>query len=189
MKNKRLETAATVILAAVCAALIFRLAVRVRSVHAGGGAPQTAPLNRAPLNRAAIRVQRDPAAFPDTPALNVALYQQLQSQPVTPPDRDPFSFEPTPQEAEQAARERAAGQAAAGPPAPPPPPPLPFKTVGYSVKSEGQIEAYISSPDQIYALHEGEAFDKDYRVVKITPALIEIEDDLYHRAVELPFPQ
>lgn len=190
MKNKRLETGATVILAVVCAVLIFRLAVRVRSVHAGGRAPQAMPLSRTGLGRVAIPARPRPAAFADSPVLNVVLYQQLQSQSVTPPDRDPFSFEPTPQQAEQAVRERALAQSAsAGHAAPPPPPPLPFKTVGYSVTAQGQIEAYISSADQIYALHEGEAFDKDYRVVRITPALIEIEDDLYHRAVELPFPQ
>lgn len=186
MKNKPLETIATVILAVVCAALIFRLAVRVRSVHAGS----PAPVHPAARSRAAIAVPSRPAAFEDSPVLNVALYQQLQSQPVTPPERDPFSFEPTPQQIEQAGRGRAANTAAnTGPPAPPPPPPLPFKTVGYSVTAQGQIEAYVSSADQIYALHEGETFDKGYRVVKITPALIEIQDDLYHRAVELPFPQ
>ncbi|HEV2498646.1 MAG TPA: hypothetical protein VGY31_03585 [Terriglobia bacterium] len=186
MKNKPLETIATVILAGVCAALIFRLAVRVRSVHAGS----PAPVHPAARGRAAIAVTSRPAAFEDSPVLNVALYQQLQSQPVTPPERDPFSFEPTPQQIEQAGRERTANTAAnTGPPAPPPPPPLPFKTVGYSVTAEGQIEAYVSSADQIYALHEGEVFDKGYRVVRITPALIEIQDDLYHRAVELPFPQ
>lgn len=191
MKNKRLETAATVILAAVCAALIFHLVIRVRSVHAGGPSPETAPLHRTAAARVVLPRASRAAAFPDSPVLNVALYQQLQSATVNPPERDPFSFAPTPQQIEQAGRERApSGSAAAAAAAgPPPPPPLPFKTVGYSVNAQGEIEAYISSEDQVYALQEGESFDKVYRVVRITPAMIEIEDDAYHRSVELPFPQ
>lgn len=189
MKNKPLGTLATVILAVVCAALIFHLAVRVRSVHAGGPAPQATPHRLAAVHNILPRLSR-PAAFADSPVLNVALYQELQSQSVTPPDRDPFSFAPTPQQVEQANQERAASLGTAAAPAgPPPPPPLPFKTVGYSVTAQGQVEAYISSEDQVYVLREGEAFDKVYRVVRITPAMIEIEDDAYHRSVELPFPQ
>lgn len=190
MKNKRLETLATVVLAVVCAVLIFHLVVRVRSVHAGGPAPQAMPLHRsATVHSISSRTSR-PAAFADSPVLNMALYQELQSQSITPPDRDPFSFAPTPQQVEQANRQRAASAgAAAAPTGPPPPPPLPFKTVGYSVTAQGQIEAFVSSEDQVYALQEGQSFDKVYRVVRITPAMIEIEDDAYHRSVELPFPQ
>lgn len=188
MKNKSLETTATVILAALCAALIFRLAVRVRSVHAGG--PPAARLVRN-LPHHLTSLGHKAAAFPESPVLNLALYQQLQSQTVASPDRDPFSFLPTPQQqAEQARSEQASAQGLARAPAgPPPAPPLPFTAVGYSMTPQGQIEAFLSSPDQIYAVRAGDAFAKVYRVVRITPAMIEIEDDAYHRAVELPFSQ
>lgn len=186
MKDKKLETTATVILAALCAMLVFHLAVRVRSVHAGG--PTAAPLVRS-LPHPLASLAHKTAAFPESPVLNLALYQQLQSQTVASLDRDPFSLAPSPrQQFEQARSAQASAQNLA--PAPPPPaPPLPFTAVGYSMTPQGQIEAFLSSPDQIYAVRAGDAFGKVYRVVRITPAMIEIQDDAYHRAVELPFPQ
>src|SRR5579863_7696354 len=109
MRNKRLETAATVILGVVCAALIFHLAIRVRDVHAGTP-PQE---NRSdPMIARAVPLPtsaRKTEAFPDAPVLNLALYRELQSQTLAAPDRDPFSLPPTPQQA-QALREQAAVQ-------------------------------------------------------------------------------
>lgn len=195
MREKWYETPATVTLAIVCGALIFHLAGRVRSVNAGAPpVPQLRPPVPAP-RRVAARIPsgRDPSELPGSPVLNVDLYQELQSQMIAAPGRDPFSFEPTAQQLKQTAQARAADQAASAAssaaPSPPPPPPLPFKAVGYSVMSQGQIKAYLADSEQVYALVQGELFDKNYRVVRITPALIEIDDELYHRAVELPFPQ
>lgn len=188
MKKKRLKTLATVILGVICAALFLHLALRVRSVDAGAPPNDSA---RTPLRRFNILPSRNKATpFPGSPALNIALYQQLQSQTITPPGRDPFSFAPTPLQIREASRQRDQQEAAHNAaPGPPPPPPIPFKAVGYSITDQGQIEAYLSDSQQVYALHEGESFDKAYRVARITPGMIEIEDQSFHRMVELPFPQ
>lgn len=192
MKKKPLETVATVVLAIVCAGLIFHLAVRVRDVHAG--APPAAALD---AHRSIARVQvvtrpeARPAAAPadpEGPALDVALYARLQSRTLPPPERDPFSFEPS---AAQIAntRQTSAARAIAAPAGPPPPPPLPFEAVGFTVNAEGRFEAYLADNQQVYVVHAGDEFDKNYRVISITPAMIEIQDESGNRTVELPFPQ
>lgn len=191
--KKPLETVAIVVLAIVCAGLIFHLAVRVRDVHAG--APAAAlPATRHPVAGllAATRPEARPAAAaadPAGPALDVDLYARLQSRTLPPPGRNPFSFETS---AAQLASTRKASisGAAAAPAGPPPPPPLPFQPVGFTVNAEGRFEAYLADSQQVvYAVHAGDEFDKNYRVVSITPSMIEIQDESGNRTVELPFPQ
>lgn len=190
-RKKQWETAATVVLALVCAFLFLRLALRVRDVSASARPEiQSASARRTahPVQTAMLRPAAQ--AFPESPALNVALYEEVQSQTLRPPERDPFSFTPTPQQIQQSIRARQALNASpAAPAGPPPPPPMPFKTVGYSVKAAGSIEAYLADSQQVYVVHEGEEFDKTYRVISITPAMIRIEDESSHQAAEIPFPQ
>lgn len=190
--KKPLETVATVVLAIVCAGLILHLVVRVRDVHAGAPAV-AAPEAHHPVAGllAATRPEARPGAAasdPAGPALDVELYARLQSRTLPPPSRDPFSFEA----ASQLASTRKAGTAgaAAAPAGPPPPPPLPFQPVGFTVNAEGRFEAYLADSQQVvYAVHAGDEFDKNYRVVSITPSMIEIQDESGNRTVELPFPQ
>ncbi|HEX5482356.1 MAG TPA: hypothetical protein VFZ08_06990 [Terriglobia bacterium] len=190
-RKKQWETAAIIVLALVCAFLFLRLALNVRDVSASarpGIQPSRVRRTAQPVQTAALRPSAQ--AFPESPALNVALYDEVQAQPLRPPERDPFSFTPTPQQIQQSIRARQALNAApAAPAGPPPPPPVPFKAVGYSVKAEGVIEAYLADSQQVYVLHEGEEFDKTYRVISITPAMIRIEDESSHQAAEIPFPQ
>lgn len=190
-RKKQLETAATIVLAIVCVMLFLRLALRVRAVNAGAP-PESQPASVRRTTRPVpdSTLRRSTQAFPESPALNVMLYQEVQSQPLNPPDRDPFSFTPTPQQIQQSLRARQASEAArAAPAGPPPPPPVPFKAVGYSVRAQSPMEAYLADTQQVYVVHEGEEFDKNYRVIKITPAMIEIEDESSHQTAQLPFPQ
>ena len=190
LKN-RAETAVTIILAGVCLVLIIRLMVRVRAV--GAAAPATVtPISTArpaaSLKQRGLR--RVAEALPEGPFLNVDLYQQLQAHPLPAPDRDPFAFAPTPEQIQAAGKAReAAGTARNGPAAPPAPPPLPFAAVGYSQTAAGQLEAYLAGNQTVYAVREGGQLENRYRVVKITPAMIEISDELLGRTAELPFPQ
>ncbi len=188
--KKRLETAVTIVLGVVCAALFLRLVFRMRAVDAVAAGQTPPPVRHAASRVAVIPRASGSPALPESPALNLVAYEALESTPLTAPDRDPFSFAPTPQQIQASLRARQAAEAAsAAPPGPPPPPPVPFKAVGYSVKDQGSIEAYLADDQQVYVVHEGDVFDKTYRVLKITSALIEIEDESQHHTVELPFPE
>jgi|SRR5579875_3355685 len=185
--NKHAENIATIILAVVCMVLIVRLMVRVRAVGATAAVPAARTMPSRSLTPRGRR--RLAAVLPEGPFLNVDLYQQLQAQPMPAPDRDPFAFPPTPEQVQAASKARQSVQAAGSAPATPVLPPLPFTAVGYSQTSGGQLEAYLSGEQRVYAVREGDQFDKRYLVVKITPLMIEIRDETLGRTAELPFPQ
>jgi hypothetical protein len=64
-----------------------------------------------------------------------------------------------------------------------------FKPLGYVEKTEGRIEAIVSQGDQVYVVHEGELFAGKYRVLKISPDLVEAVDETTVRAAQPPAPQ
>jgi ribosomal protein L24 len=47
----------------------------------------------------------------------------------------------------------------------------------------------VSDDDQVFVVHEGDSVGTRYRVIKITPAAITVEDAKYHQTVDLPVPQ
>ncbi len=116
------------------------------------------------------------------PEVHLDLLKKYQSRALPRFERNPFAAE-APRPAPPAP------VAPQPPPAPPPPPPIPLKAVGYSEKGGGRQEAYVSDEDQVFVVHEGEQFAQKYRVLKITPRSIQIEDETSHQTVELPFAQ
>jgi Tfp pilus assembly protein PilP len=52
-----------------------------------------------------------------------------------------------------------------------------FKSLGYVEKAGGRIEAIVSLDDQVYVVHEGDLFADKYRVLKISPDLVEAVDE------------
>jgi hypothetical protein len=188
-QQSRFAVVATIALGFLCTFLILRLVVRVRSVNAGS--TRLEPAIRQPVRRVARLLkpaQPKASAYPDSPVLNVALFDRLQAQPFAAPDRDPFSFTPTPQEAERLAGQRKQNMRGrlTGPP---PPPPVPLKALGYVQDSQGRFQAYLTDSENIYAVHEGEKFDKVYQVLKITPAFVEVEDESLNLRAQLAIPQ
>lgn len=194
------ETVTTIILALVCLVLIIRLTVRVRDV--GATAPVSSrtvvsprpPSSMTPPARSFGQSPRElrrvaEASLPQSPFLNIDLYQQVQTQPEVAADRDPFAFEPTQQQIQAAAAKSAAQKLPNDPVAPPAPPPLPFTAIGYSQTASGQFEAYLAGNEKVYMVREGGRLDNRYRVMKITPAMIELSDESLGRTAELPFPQ
>ena len=187
MKKKPVEIAAIIGLGAVCVFLILRLLVQVHSVSArprGGVAVVRPPV--IPQKPEVETLAAPPSDPPDGPVLNVALFDRLQAQAVTAPDRDPFSIAPTPQQLQQRAQTEAARNRPTGPP---PPPPVPLKALGYIQDTQGLLQAYLTDAGNIYAVHEGEKFDKVYRVLKITPAFVEVEDESLNLRAQLAIPQ
>ena len=117
------------------------------------------------------------------PGVRLDLLKELQNRPLPKLARNPFEFE-----ARRAALAESTTLApVATPPAPPAPPPL--KAVGYTEKAGGVKEAIVSDDQEIYIVHEGESFAKRFRVLKISPAAIEVDDETTHQTIRLPIPQ
>ena len=186
MKSKsQLEKWGTGILGVLClilvANLVFRGSSKPESVRPAAPAAHT---SAATHSRSLPTQTADELARYD-PAVQLDALKEIMARPEPKIGRNPFEFpvkEAPPQPVSTA------GPAAPGPaarPAPPPPPPL--KAVGYTEKSGGVREAIVSLEDQIFVIHEGETFAKRYKVLKITPSQIEVNDETTQQSIKLPF--
>jgi hypothetical protein len=120
--------------------------------------------------------------------LRLDVLQQIDERPLPELTRNPFEFGPTPQEIEQAKQEKDRIEHPPPPP-PPPPPPVPFKAMGYQQDAKGQRLAYLSDDQDTYIVREGQEFGQRFKVLKITDASVEVQDETYHQIVQLPYPQ
>jgi ribosomal protein L24 len=60
--------------------------------------------------------------------------------------------------------------------------------MGYSEGKGGVKEAMVSDEDQVFVVHEGDSIGTRYKVIKITPTVITVEDASIHQTVDLPVP-
>jgi hypothetical protein len=128
------------------------------------------------------------------PYVNVELVKELESRPLPELTRNPFDFVSAPRPSVPAPT-----ATAAAPPPPPPPPPVTLKVMGYTEGKGGADEAMVelcatscevSSPDdQVFVVHAGDSVGTRYKIVKITPTVINVEDATLHQTVDLPVPQ
>ena len=73
-----------------------------------------------------------------------------------------------------------------GPPKPPPPPPIPLKFYGFSGSKTGPKQVFLSKGDDIFIAKEGQIVDRRYKILKIGPNSIEVEDVLNNNRQTLP---
>jgi len=73
-----------------------------------------------------------------------------------------------------------------GPPAPPAPPPIPLKFYGFSGSKSGPKQVFLSKGDDIFVAKEGQIIDRRYKILKIGPNSVEIEDVLTNNRQTLP---
>lgn len=69
---------------------------------------------------------------------------------------------------------------------PPPPPPIPLKFYGYSGNKSGPKQVFLSKGDDIFIAREGQIIDRRYKILKIGPNSIEVEDVLTNNRQTLP---
>jgi hypothetical protein len=73
-----------------------------------------------------------------------------------------------------------------GPPKPPPPPPIPLKFYGFSGSKTGPKQVFLSKGEDIFIAKEGQIVDRRYKILKIGPNSIEVEDVLNNNRQTLP---
>ena len=170
--------------------LLVNLVLHINRGHAGDTRPRattpprakatTLPGPKAPAGKQ--RVSDELSRY--NPVVKLDLLKELEERPLPELDRNPFEFVAAPAHA-------APGQtAAAGPAAaqPTPPPPVTLKPMGYSEGKGGVKEAMVSDEDQVFVVHEGDSIGTRYKVIKITPTMITVEDATIHQTVDLPVP-
>lgn len=80
-------------------------------------------------------------------------------------------------------------QQAEGPPSPPPPPPINLKFYGFASKPGEPKKVFLSQGEDVFIASEGEIIDRRYKVVRITPTSVEIEDVLSNNRQSIPLTQ
>jgi hypothetical protein len=188
--NGHIEKWGAGVLGAVSFALLVHLVVQINRGRSEDRRPRaTTPARAKATTLPGPEAPAGKQSVPDElsrydPVVKLDLLKKLEDRPLPELDRNPFEFVAAPAKA-------APAQIAAAAPAaqPPPPPPVTLKPMGYS-EGKGEVkEAMVSDEDQVFVVHEGDSIGTRYKVIKITPTVITVEDATIHQTVDLPVPQ
>jgi hypothetical protein len=124
------------------------------------------------------------------PTLHPELMAQAESLEYTGNGRNIFSLTSAPVDIPKPiAPVRQVAQVDTGPPPPPPPPPIDLKFFGFSSRQSGIRRAFLLKGDDVFVASEGEVVDHRYKVVKIAPTSVQVEDIPYSNTQSLPLVQ
>jgi hypothetical protein len=185
-----IEKWGSVVLGAVSLLLVVNLVMRFRT-RAADSRPHPAVPRAALAEQAAPRAADDLAQY--DPVVNLETLKELDARPLSGLDRNPFEFVMPP--AQLVPNGHGPGSPSAPPPLPPPPPVL-LTAMGYNEMPGGGKQAFVSlgaspkaSPDdQMFTVHEGDVVGARYKILKITPTGVTVQDDTTHQTVDLPYP-
>jgi hypothetical protein len=131
------------------------------------------------------------------PTLRLDLFTKVQAvelaggsrnlfQFTTPPPPKPVEL-PKGKEPKILPKQLVSVAAPVGPPQPPPPPPITFKFYGFStIRNNGRKTAYFLDGDEILSASEGDVLKRRYKVLKIGPSSVLVEDTDAKRQQSLP---
>jgi hypothetical protein len=123
------------------------------------------------------------------PTLHPEIMRQAESLEYTGHGRNIFSQFSAPPEIPKPIAPIRQAAADTGPPPPPPPPPINLGFYGYAAEKTGQKQVFLLKGDDIFIASEGDVVDRRYRVVKINPVSVQVEDIPYHNTQTLPLRQ
>lgn len=74
-------------------------------------------------------------------------------------------------------------------PAPPPPPPINLKFFGFASGAGEPKRIFLAQGEDVFIASEGEIVDRRYKVIRISPMSVEVEDVLNNNRQSLPLTQ
>lgn len=193
-----------VILASALGVGVIGALVYALTFFFGGSSTPRPPAQTAAVqaNRPAATSTAAPAAgehaAPKIPAVGTGLdptlhpewMAQAESLEYTGHGRNIFSqFSAPPKIEEVKAPIRPVAPVVEVPQGPPPPPPIDMKFFGYEARKDGTRRAFLLHGEDVFIAAEGDIVDHRYRVMKINPLSVEIEDLPYHNAQPLQLVQ
>ena len=75
------------------------------------------------------------------------------------------------------------------PQGPPPPPPITLKFFGFANKPGEAKRVFLSQGDDVFIAGEGDIVDRRYKVLRISPMAVEVEDVLNNNRQSIPLTQ
>ncbi len=171
------------VLGVVSLLLVANLVGQYRGMQPGNSRANPSPASVSPTRagKASSHAADDLTQY--DPVVHFDALKALDSRPLPDEDRNPFDFvggAPPPDVKKDVPVPPA-------PPAPPPPPPL--KAMGYNELPGGKKEAMVTYNDDLVVVHEGDLIGTKFKVVKIDPTKVVVEDGETQKTLELPFPQ
>ena len=76
-----------------------------------------------------------------------------------------------------------------GPPVPPPPPPINLKFFGFASKPGEPKKIFLSQGEDVFIASEGDIIDRRYKILRIAPMSVEVEDVLNNNRQSIPLTQ
>ncbi len=76
-----------------------------------------------------------------------------------------------------------------GPQGPPPPPPINLKFFGFANKPGEAKKIFLSQGEDVFIAGEGDIIDRRYKILRITPVSVEVEDVLNNNRQSIPLTQ
>lgn len=77
-----------------------------------------------------------------------------------------------------------------GPPPPPPPPPINLRYFGFASNNGSPVrKAFLSNGDDVFVAAEGDIVNRRYKILRINPTSIEIQDVLSNNTQSIPLSQ
>ena len=187
--RRRLLTAGLILVSVLA---LVRLIAEVTEASGGSDTPAPAAgAARAPVvpsGASSARTAAAPVRLQTDVELRLDRLKAFDARALPDFTRNPFQYGPTPQQLKELAEAKQRDEHPA-PPAPPPPPPVPFKALGYQTDGDGKRTAYLSDEQDTYLVREGQQFGQRFKVLKISDASVEVEDESYRQIVQLPYPQ
>jgi len=173
------------VLGVVSTVLVINVVTQYRALQPGYSRAQNAPAIPPPARagKRSSQALEDLARY--DPSVNFAGLKKLDSRPLPDEERNPFEYV-----GGAAPRPPTANEQKPEVPAPPPaPPPPPLKAVGFNELPGGKKEAMVTFNDDLVVVHEGDMVGTQFKVVKIDPSKVVVEDGTNHQTLDLPFPQ
>lgn len=172
-----------VILTVLVLVLVFYGA---RNLFSGSdSAPQVAvPAATTPVRKPGAKVVKEPRL---DPTLRLDLLAQSESTKYTGSGRNIFTD--TPEIEKPLANGTGSNKKTAAtyvPPPVPPPPPINLKFFGFASKPGESKKVFLSQGEDVFVAGEGEIVNRRYRIVKISPAGVEIEDMINSNRQTIP---
>lgn len=72
---------------------------------------------------------------------------------------------------------------------PPPPPPITLKYFGITNAKGEKPKAFLSQGEDVWIAHEGDVVNRHYKIVRISPREVEVEDLLNNNRQNIPLTQ
>jgi len=162
----------------------------------GSGPVRVAPTPVSPGTAAAPPVHRLPARGPAIAAVSSSLDPELRLKLLESSEGTKYegtgrnifvpALEPIPHPLAPAVTKN---QPPPGPPLPPPPPPINLKFFGFASHAGEPKRIFLEQGDEVFIGAEGDIVDRRYKIVRINPTSVEIEDVLNNNRQTIPLTQ